>query len=76
LAYLTEQKATTQLQLKALMKLMDLNFKIQYKTCITNAAADALSRNPSSKSVFAISSPTPAWLDKLQEGYMEDSAAK
>lgn len=55
LSYLTEQKATTQLQQKALMKMMDLNFKIQYKKWITNAAADALSRCPDPESVFAIS---------------------
>jgi hypothetical protein len=30
-SYLTEQKVTTQLQQKAVIKLMDLNFKIQYK---------------------------------------------
>jgi hypothetical protein len=37
------------------MKMMDLNFKIQYKKGITNAAADALSRCPDPESVFAIS---------------------
>lgn len=43
LSYLTKHQATTQLQQKALLKLMDLNFIIQYKKGITNAAADALS---------------------------------
>jgi hypothetical protein len=65
LAYLIEQKATSQLQLKAIMKLMDLNFKIQYETGITNAAADALSRYPPSDFVFAISASNPTWLDRL-----------
>ena len=31
LLFLTEQRATTKLRQKALLKLMDLNFKIQYK---------------------------------------------
>lgn len=76
LSYLTEQKATTQLQQKALLKLMDLNFKIQYKKGITNATADALSRYPESDSVLAISSVTPTWLEKLQEGYYDDANSK
>lgn len=52
LSYLTEQKATTQLQQKALMKMMDLNFKIQYKKGINNVVADALSRYPDPDSIF------------------------
>ena len=44
LLFLTEQRANTKLQQKALLKLMDLNFKIQYKKGSTNAVADALSR--------------------------------
>lgn len=76
LSYLTEQKATTQLQQKALLKLMDQNFRIQYKKGITNVAADALFRYPNHDSVFAISAATPTWLEKLQEAYLDDPAAK
>jgi len=43
LLFLTDQKATTKLQQKALLKLMNLQFKIQYKQGSTNAVADALS---------------------------------
>lgn len=75
-SYLTEHQATTQLQQKALLKLMNLNFKIQYKKGITNAAADALSRCPTSNTVLAISTTTPTWLERLQEGYYEDDNAK
>jgi hypothetical protein len=42
------------------------------KKGITNVAADALSRCPDPESVFAISTNTPAWLKRLQEGYLED----
>jgi hypothetical protein len=55
---------------------MDLNFRIHYKKGITNAAADALSRCPTSNTVLAISTTTPTWLERLQEGYYEDDNAK
>lgn len=44
LQYLTDQRVSTRLQLKALLKLMDLQYTIQYKTGTSNRAADALSR--------------------------------
>lgn len=74
LLFLTKQRATTKLQQKALLKLMDLNFKIQYKQGATNSAADALSRNPDPMAdpVAALSSPTPTWLERLKEGYETD----
>lgn len=55
---------------------MDLNFKIQYKKGITNAAADALSRCHTSSTVLAISTATPTWMEKLQEGYYDDDSSK
>ena len=63
LLFLLEQKATTKLQQKAVLKLMDLSFTISYKKGITNAAADALSRCPSDDTVSAISESTPVWLE-------------
>lgn len=55
LIFLTEQRASTKLQQKAMLKLMDLKFKIQYKQGHTNAAADALSRRPmTEQSVAAV----------------------
>ncbi|CAN6252738.1 unnamed protein product [Urochloa humidicola] len=67
LMFLTEHKATTKLQQKALLKLMDLNFKIHYKKGAHNAAADALSRCSHSdmEAIHAISSVTPSWMEKL-----------
>jgi hypothetical protein len=43
LLHLTEQRIITKLQQKALLKLMDLQFKIQFKQGITNQATDSLS---------------------------------
>jgi len=72
LLFLTEQRATTKLQQKALLKLMDLNFKIQYKQGPSNAAADALSRCLDHSTIQAVSISTPSWMDTLQEGYLDD----
>lgn len=76
LLFLTEQRATTKLQQKAMLKLMDLNFKIQYKQGHTNKAADALSRlSESDQEISAIYVGQPSWLQVLQEGYLQDVEA-
>jgi hypothetical protein len=61
-----------------MLKLMDLNYKIQYKKGTTNTAVDALSRCPESSdiSIMAISTSTPTWIEKLKAGYDDDSEAK
>jgi len=46
-----------------------------YKQGVTNVAADALSRYPTTDTVFAVSETTPVWLDRLVAGYSEDSQA-
>jgi len=66
----------SKLQHKALLKLMDLQFKIVYKQGITNAAVDALSRCPVMNSLLAISSSAPAWQKNLIQGYQDDEEAK
>lgn len=76
LLHLVSQKVNSRIQQKALLKLMDLKYTIQYKKGITNAAADALSRVSLEESVLVISVSTPAWLDRLQQGYLEDEEAK
>lgn len=60
LLHLTEQRVTSRLQHKALLRLMDLNYTIQYKKGINNAAVDALSRYEGE--VAAISECVPAWV--------------
>ena len=76
LLFLTEQSAHTKLQHKALLKLMDLSFKIQYKQGVQNGAADALSRVTDLSPLCAISVCRSTWLEKLQEGYQSDTQAK
>lgn len=77
LMFPTEQRATTRLQQEATLKLMDLNYKIQYKQGVTNKAANALSRmGDSENEVSAISAGQPSWLQILQAGYLEDPEAR
>lgn len=76
LLHLTEQTVSSRLQHKALLKLMDLQYKIQYKKGTTNTAADALSRVLGNNELLAISMVTPSWLDKLQLGYEDNEEAK
>lgn len=76
LLHLENQKVVSKVQQKALLKLMDLRYKIQYKKGVTNAAADALSRVMEEPAVLAISLSTPAWLNRLQQGYEEDAETK
>lgn len=76
LQHLTEQRVTSKIQHKALIKLMDLQYVIQYKKEINNAAADALSSCTEADSVYAISECIPSWIQRLQESYEEDQLAQ
>jgi len=76
LLHLENQKVVSKIQQKALLKLMDLRYKIQYKKGITNAAVDALSRVMEEPPILAISLSTPTWLNRLQQGYEDDDEAK
>lgn len=66
LLHLTEQRITTKLQQKALLKLMDLQFKIQYNQGINNQAVDSLSCCVGNEGVMAIAMSTPDWLDRVK----------
>jgi hypothetical protein len=46
LLHITEQRVSSRLQQKALIKLTDLKFRIRYKQGVLNQAANALSRQP------------------------------
>lgn len=74
LKFITDQKITEGVHHKLMMKLLEFNFKIQYKKGITNKVADALSRIlPSCR---AISIVTPVWAQELIEGYHKDPISK
>jgi len=71
LLHLTEQKIHTKIQQKALFKLMDLDYSIQYKKGNTNTTADSLSRKPH-PAIMAVSLCTPTWVENLTAGYEQD----
>jgi hypothetical protein len=50
---------------------MDLDYHIQYKKGINNAAADALSRCASDQETYAISECVPSWVQRLKDSYEE-----
>lgn len=76
LLHLTEQSVTSRIQQKALLKLMDLQYKIQYKKGANNTDVDAISRVYGSEELFSISLSNPTWLERLQQGYEEDEISK
>jgi hypothetical protein len=75
LLHLTDQHLSSRIQQKALLKLMDLQFRIVYKQGALNQAADALSRCHFPETVSAISLCSPDWVDRVKEGYVNDSNA-
>ena len=78
LSFLTEQNLHSDLQRKAMTRLMGLQFKVVYCKGKENVAADALSRCvvDTDKHLMSLSSCTWSWLEKLQEGYQDDPVTK
>lgn len=59
LCNLTDQQLTTDLQCKAMTKLVGLQFSIKYKQGPENVVADALSRIPHTDPLCAVSQGKP-----------------
>jgi transposase InsO family protein len=66
----------TELQRKAMAKLVGLRFKFQYKRGVENGAADALCRVGHLLSVNAPSVCQPLWMQKVANSYATDSEAQ
>ena len=75
LQHLSEQQLTTPIQQKAFVKLMGLQYMIQYKQGTSNTAADALSRRDFTD-VLAISQCVPSWIENLTAGYQDSDKDK
>jgi hypothetical protein len=76
LVHLSDQKLTNEMQQKALVKLMGLQYKLVYRKGKDNTAADALSMLPTENELHAISLCRPRWLESIVQGYIEDEQAK
>lgn len=75
---LIDQRLNTPIQQRAFTKLVGLQFVIQYKTGITNRAADALSRrdHPAGAELVAVSVCKTAWLEVIALSYRADPEAQ
>jgi hypothetical protein len=76
LAYLNEQNLHSEMQRKAMSRLMGLKFKILYTKGKENLAADALSRVAHMMVVQAVSEVTPAWVQEILNSYQTDPQAQ
>ena len=70
LKFITEQKVSEGIQHKLLLKLLEFNYKIDYKKGNTNKAADALSRKGST--LMATTIITPTWIESVEKSYEQD----
>ncbi|CAA0831231.1 Uncharacterized mitochondrial protein AtMg00860 [Striga hermonthica] len=76
LKYLMEQKVASSWQQKGIIKLLGLDYDIQYRKEKENKAADALSRVGEGGVCTAISTMVPTWLKEIIESYKEDEVLK
>jgi hypothetical protein len=65
LSYLSEQNLQSELQRKAMTRLMGLQFKVVYKQGKDNVAADSLSRVAHLMLIQAVSEATPLWAQEV-----------
>lgn len=73
LAYIAEQNLHSELQRKAMTRLMGMQFKIVYRKGKENLAADALSRVSHMLALQAMSSVQPLWIQEVANSYTTDT---
>jgi hypothetical protein len=75
LTNLSDQILTSELQKKAMAKLVGLQFEIKYRKGSENGAADSLSRVGHLLDIQTISSSKPEWLQEVLNSYANDAHA-
>jgi hypothetical protein len=76
LCHLQDQVLVTNLQKKAMTRLVGLNFTFQYKKWEGNKVAYALSRVGHAFSLYAVSAGIPLWLQEVVNSYAVDPKAQ
>ena len=76
LSFLEDQLLHSDLQKKAMAKLMGLQFRIVYRKGKENLAADALSRVGHVMALQSVSEVTPVWIQEVINSYITDQAAQ
>jgi hypothetical protein len=76
LTFLSDQQLQSDLQRKAMTKLMGLQFQVVYKKSSENVVADALSRVGSMMELSVISKVQPLWVQEVLNSYATDPEAQ
>lgn len=76
LCYLGEQHLQSELQKKAMTRLMGLQFRIVYKKGQDNQAANTLSRIGHVMAIQAVSAVQPVWIQEVINSYITDTEAQ
>jgi hypothetical protein len=76
LTFLGEQQLHSELQKKAMAKMMGLQFQIVYKKGVENAVADALSRVSYLMALSQVSEVQPLWVQEVLNSYETDMEAQ